>query len=273
MAKEIVFVPCSCRNLAGVLALITDTWLDSFINSIQLYSRLWKCWHEHQKKFIWWQSLHSFLSLTDIYKKCQTFLYTLFSFSDVTTCCLVFVFYNHNRISFTTTTQLIKDMFTIESAIIIKKVISYCLKQAQNTNNMKTNSCGHVVMTCYRFRLHNTLFYIILRIPLIFLSYWWNICSFVQFVICKQKLESKKEALLILSKELDICQQERDQYKLMANQLRERHQGLKKKYRELIVSHRCLFWRCIISVGEKNKLTLLFAITLWRCFNWMIFFF
>uniref|UniRef100_A0A3Q2YBA1 Coiled-coil domain containing 149b n=1 Tax=Hippocampus comes TaxID=109280 RepID=A0A3Q2YBA1_HIPCM len=41
-------------------------------------------------------------------------------------------------------------------------------------------------------------------------------------------------ALLILSKELDTCQQERDQYKLMANQLRERHQGLKKKYRELI---------------------------------------
>lgn len=57
-----------------------------------------------------------------------------------------------------------------------------------------------------------------------------------QFMVCKQKLESKKEALLILSKELDTCQQERDQYKLMANQLRERHQGLKKKYSELIVS-------------------------------------
>uniref|UniRef100_A0AAY4D7M3 Coiled-coil domain containing 149 n=1 Tax=Denticeps clupeoides TaxID=299321 RepID=A0AAY4D7M3_9TELE len=56
----------------------------------------------------------------------------------------------------------------------------------------------------------------------------------LQFLICKRKLESKKEALLILSKELDTCQQERDQYKLMANQLRERHQGLKKKYRELI---------------------------------------
>ncbi|MBN3299977.1 C149B protein, partial [Amia calva] len=55
-----------------------------------------------------------------------------------------------------------------------------------------------------------------------------------QFLVCKRKLESKKEALLILSKELDTCQQERDQYKLMANQLRERHQGLKRKYRELI---------------------------------------
>ncbi|XP_055779708.1 coiled-coil domain-containing protein 149-like isoform X2 [Salvelinus fontinalis] len=54
------------------------------------------------------------------------------------------------------------------------------------------------------------------------------------FLVCKRKLESKKEALLILSKELDTCQQERDQYQLMANQLRERHQGLKKKYRDLI---------------------------------------
>lgn len=57
--------------------------------------------------------------------------------------------------------------------------------------------------------------------------------------MCKRKLESKKDALLILSKELDTCQQERDQYKLMANQLRERHQGLKKKYRELMVSGPC----------------------------------
>ncbi|KAG7225845.1 hypothetical protein INR49_014366 [Caranx melampygus] len=63
-------------------------------------------------------------------------------------------------------------------------------------------------------------------------SDWQGLVS--EFLICKRKLESKKEALLILSKELDTCQQERDQYQLMANQLRERHQGLKKKYRELI---------------------------------------
>ncbi|XP_056882052.1 coiled-coil domain-containing protein 149-A isoform X1 [Takifugu flavidus] len=61
---------------------------------------------------------------------------------------------------------------------------------------------------------------------------WQGLVS--EFLVCKRKLESKKDALLILSKELDTCQQERDQYKLMANQLRERHQGLKKKYRELI---------------------------------------
>ncbi|XP_039677728.1 coiled-coil domain-containing protein 149-A isoform X1 [Perca fluviatilis] len=61
---------------------------------------------------------------------------------------------------------------------------------------------------------------------------WQGLVS--EFLVCKRKLESKKEALLILSKELDTCQQERDQYKMMANQLRERHQGLKKKYTELI---------------------------------------
>ncbi|XP_064509166.1 coiled-coil domain-containing protein 149 isoform X4 [Pseudopipra pipra] len=63
-------------------------------------------------------------------------------------------------------------------------------------------------------------------------SDWQGLLS--EYLVCKRKLESKKEALLILSKELDTCQQERDQYKLMANQLRERHQSLKKKYRELI---------------------------------------
>ncbi|XP_063777931.1 coiled-coil domain-containing protein 149 isoform X2 [Pseudophryne corroboree] len=63
-------------------------------------------------------------------------------------------------------------------------------------------------------------------------SDWQGLVS--EFLVCKKKLESKKEALLILSAELDKCQQERDQYKLMANQLRERHQSLKKNYRELI---------------------------------------
>ncbi|XP_037685441.1 coiled-coil domain-containing protein 149 isoform X2 [Choloepus didactylus] len=63
-------------------------------------------------------------------------------------------------------------------------------------------------------------------------SDWQGLVS--EYLVCKRKLESKKEALLILSKELDTCQQERDQYKLMANQLRECHQSLKKKYRELI---------------------------------------
>ena len=69
---------------------------------------------------------------------------------------------------------------------------------------------------------------------------WTLQCTYLlgeQLLVCKRKLESKKEALLILSKELDSCQQERDQYKLMANQLRERHQTLKHKYREIVVCH------------------------------------
>jgi predicted nucleic acid-binding Zn-ribbon protein len=47
--------------------------------------------------------------------------------------------------------------------------------------------------------------------------------------ICKQKLESKKEALLIMSSELAECRSERDQFKLMAEQLRERYQVLKRQ--------------------------------------------
>ncbi|XP_064630224.1 coiled-coil domain-containing protein 149-like isoform X2 [Lineus longissimus] len=47
--------------------------------------------------------------------------------------------------------------------------------------------------------------------------------------IYKRKLDSKAEALLILSKELDQCRSERDQFKLMAEQLRERYQALKRQ--------------------------------------------
>lgn len=50
-----------------------------------------------------------------------------------------------------------------------------------------------------------------------------------QFSACKRKLDSKCEALLILSQELDQCRSERDQFKLMAEQLRERYQSLKKQ--------------------------------------------
>ncbi|XP_075004958.1 coiled-coil domain-containing protein 149 isoform X3 [Calonectris borealis] len=77
-----------------------------------------------------------------------------------------------------------------------------------------------------------TLFHIPALVARLRGTCWW--CGCPKYLVCKRKLESKKEALLILSKELDTCQQERDQYKLMANQLRERHQSLKKKYRELI---------------------------------------
>ncbi|KAH3786348.1 coiled-coil domain-containing protein 149-like [Dreissena polymorpha] len=49
-----------------------------------------------------------------------------------------------------------------------------------------------------------------------------------EFTACKRKLDSKCEALLILSQDLDQCRSERDQFKLMAEQLQERYQSMKK---------------------------------------------
>lgn len=91
--------------------------------------------------------------------------------------------------------------------------------------------------------------------------------SLLQYLVCKRKLESKKEALLILSKELDTCQQERDQYKLMANQLRERHQSLKKKYRELIVG--CSLWILSdwgtrVNLKKTGKKSIMTAVKMFR---------
>ncbi|KAF4522404.1 hypothetical protein B566_EDAN007653 [Ephemera danica] len=45
----------------------------------------------------------------------------------------------------------------------------------------------------------------------------------------RRKLQSKAEALLILSKDLDECRRERDQFQLMAEQVQHRHLALKKK--------------------------------------------
>lgn len=49
-----------------------------------------------------------------------------------------------------------------------------------------------------------------------------------EFSACRRKLESKCEALLILSQELDQCRSEKDQFKLMAEQLQERYHVLKR---------------------------------------------
>ncbi|CAH1782703.1 unnamed protein product [Owenia fusiformis] len=50
-----------------------------------------------------------------------------------------------------------------------------------------------------------------------------------EYQACRQKLDSKCEALLILSKEVAQCRSERDQFKLMAEQIQERYQGLKRQ--------------------------------------------
>ncbi|XP_006822503.1 coiled-coil domain-containing protein 149-B-like, partial [Saccoglossus kowalevskii] len=59
---------------------------------------------------------------------------------------------------------------------------------------------------------------------------WQALCS--EFNVCKRRLRSKEEGLLILSKELDTIRKERDEYKLMAEQLREKYHGQKRKYEE-----------------------------------------
>ena len=59
--------------------------------------------------------------------------------------------------------------------------------------------------------------------------------SFFQYAICKRKLESKCEALLILSGDLDQCRQERDQFKLMAEQVQQRYQALKRQLAGVVI--------------------------------------
>lgn len=59
----------------------------------------------------------------------------------------------------------------------------------------------------------------------------WNYFGFslLQLQVCKQKMNSKCEALLILTKDLDQCRQERDQFKLMAEQVQARYQSIKRQ--------------------------------------------
>ena len=44
-------------------------------------------------------------------------------------------------------------------------------------------------------------------------------CIFFQYNICKKKLNSKREALKILTSDLELCQRERDIYKTKIKQL------------------------------------------------------
>ncbi|KAJ9584550.1 hypothetical protein L9F63_021108 [Diploptera punctata] len=57
----------------------------------------------------------------------------------------------------------------------------------------------------------------------------------------RRKLQSKSEALLILSKDLDQCRTERDQFKLMAEQLQDRYSMLKKKSHDMGLSRMMLY--------------------------------
>ncbi|KAM0735452.1 Coiled-coil domain-containing protein 149 [Formica fusca] len=57
--------------------------------------------------------------------------------------------------------------------------------------------------------------------------------------ILKRKMQMKSEALLLLSQELDQCRMQRDQFKLMAEQIQERFLCLKKQMCETKESNRC----------------------------------
>nr|CAD7452187.1 unnamed protein product [Timema tahoe] len=57
----------------------------------------------------------------------------------------------------------------------------------------------------------------------------------------RRKLQSKVEAVLILSKELDHYRTERDQFKLMAEQLQDRYTALKKIYHNMGHGHSSIF--------------------------------
>ncbi|XP_071480741.1 uncharacterized protein [Diadema antillarum] len=59
---------------------------------------------------------------------------------------------------------------------------------------------------------------------------WQQLCG--EFNICKRKVQAKSEALLVLAKELDNVRQEKDAYKLMAEQLREKFHAQRRKYEE-----------------------------------------
>ena len=47
--------------------------------------------------------------------------------------------------------------------------------------------------------------------------------------VLRKKLQLKSEALMVLTQELDQCRAQRDQFKLMAEQIQERLSHLKKQ--------------------------------------------
>ena len=71
--------------------------------------------------------------------------------------------------------------------------------------------------------------------------------------IAKRKLSSKTEALIILTADLDSCRTERDQYKLMAEQLQARHVAIKKQlagWLAVVVVQR---WAFIMMAGSCHE--------------------
>lgn len=86
-------------------------------------------------------------------------------------------------------------------------------------------------------------------------------CVF-QYQAVKRKLQSKNDALVILAKDLTECQGERDQYKMMADQLRHKCQNLKKQLQADKVSSSNLISWFKFKVNENGLVRLLYAFAL-----------
>ncbi|XP_067947080.1 coiled-coil domain-containing protein 149-like [Watersipora subatra] len=74
-----------------------------------------------------------------------------------------------------------------------------------------------------------------------------------EYRVTQRKLESKNDALLILSRDLAASQAERDQFKLMADQLRHRCQALKKQLQTEKTDPSLSVYHCPISTGQISS--------------------
>ena len=68
----------------------------------------------------------------------------------------------------------------------------------------------------------------------------------------KKKLQLKTEAVMVLSQELDQCRTQRDQYKLMAEQIQERLVHLRKQTNESSESNRQVEFSNFRNVSQLN---------------------
>ncbi|XP_051173173.1 coiled-coil domain-containing protein 149 [Leptopilina boulardi] len=75
----------------------------------------------------------------------------------------------------------------------------------------------------------------------------------IENAILKKKLQLKTEAVMVLSQELDQCRTQRDQYKLMAEQIQERLVHLRKQTNESVGLNGFRTLESLIETQEENK--------------------
>ncbi|XP_033226141.1 coiled-coil domain-containing protein 149 [Belonocnema kinseyi] len=75
----------------------------------------------------------------------------------------------------------------------------------------------------------------------------------IENAMLKKKLQLKTEAVMVLSQELDQCRTQRDQYKLMAEQIQERLVHLRKQTNESLESNSFRTLDSLMETREQNK--------------------